>query len=146
MSFIPNFQTQVDNWGFCALWCPAIGISSHYPTEALSQALFAPHPGEFHRAHRWSSSSRLLSPSCRCLIENGNLRYQQAIPTTFAVSYLDIVGAVGYGYRVDDALSLGANLKVVNRRVSTKIIDSENYEQILMREVRQRFQELERRG
>ncbi|MDH4069956.1 MAG: conjugal transfer protein TraF [Ignavibacteria bacterium] len=42
----------------------------------------------------------------------------EAFPTMYAVSFADIVGTLGYGYRVSDQIDLGVNLKVLNRRFS----------------------------
>jgi len=67
------------------------------------------------------------------------LKFQQAIPQTFALGYFDIVGTAGYGYQITPDLSVGANLKIVNRRISTRVIASDNYENILS-ELRKDFE------
>jgi hypothetical protein len=41
------------------------------------------------------------------------------------------VGAIGYAYEVNKSLSLGANVKVVNRRISSKHIEAKNFNRIL---------------
>jgi hypothetical protein len=141
ISVIPNIQVQVDNWGFSLYGILQSGFQS-YPTEALSQ-LYSMRIPENLTTDNLTPEVRDQLLQIGVLIlplfdQNLNLRYQQAIPTTFAMAYLDIVGAVGYGYQITPQLSLGANLKLVNRRVSTKIISSEHYDQIL-REVRTDF-------
>lgn len=55
----------------------------------------------------------------------------EAIPQTFTVSYPDIVGTAGYGYKLTPAISLGANLKVFNRRISTKVINVDNSKSVI---------------
>jgi len=136
ISFIPSFQVQIDHWGFALYGILQSGFQS-FPTEALSRLYSLRIPENLNSL----SVEQQLDIALAILPlfdQNLNLRYQQAIPTTFAVAYLDIVGAVGYGYQVNDALSLGANLKLVNRRVSTNIINSEHYDHIL-REIRSNF-------
>jgi hypothetical protein len=68
----------------------------------------------------------------------GKLSYKGAIPNTYAVAILDITGTVGYGMQVTKALSVGAAIKVINRRFSNKVISAENYDGILS-EVRNDF-------
>ncbi len=53
------------------------------------------------------------------------------LPQAFAFSYADIVSTVGYGMDFGKYISLGANLKVINRRFSTKFITYDNYDNIL---------------
>lgn len=136
MSFIPNLQVQIDNWGFALYGVLQSGFQS-FPTEALSR-LYSLHIPENFNSLSADQQIEVALAILPLFDQNGNLRYQQAIPTTFAVAYLDIVGAAGYGYEVNEALSLGASLKVVNRRVSTRIIDADHYSHILS-EVRSDF-------
>ena len=57
--------------------------------------------------------------------------YVNAIPQVFALSYMDIVATAGYGYTLTPAISVGASLKLFNRRISTNVIDAENYRSIV---------------
>jgi hypothetical protein len=61
-----------------------------------------------------------------------------ALPEAYAISYIDIVGAVGYAVHLDPALSVGANIKVANRRFSTKRIAPDQFDSII-RELRRDF-------
>jgi hypothetical protein len=54
-----------------------------------------------------------------------------ALPQAFAMSYVDIVGALGRSYALSPNLDVGANIKVVNRRFSTKIINPDNFKNVL---------------
>ncbi|MCC6398041.1 MAG: hypothetical protein IT282_13575 [Bacteroidetes bacterium] len=69
---------------------------------------------------------------------DGSFSLDEAMPKTFAISYLDIVGTVGYGMPVTQSLSVGAALKVVNRRFSTKRMTAEAFDELLS-EVRSDF-------
>ncbi len=44
----------------------------------------------------------------------GQLNYYGAIPSTFAVAYLDIVGYAGYGYAINQDLQVGAAPKIID--------------------------------
>lgn len=70
--------------------------------------------------------------------EDGSFSLDGALPVAFAVSYLDIVGTVGYGQPVTPDLSVGAALKVINRRFSTKRMAADTFDDILT-EVRKDF-------
>jgi hypothetical protein len=62
--------------------------------------------------------------------ENGDIS-SAALPKAFAMSHIDIVAAVGRSFRVNDRLDAGVNLKVINRRFSTKLISADNLDRVL---------------
>ena len=55
----------------------------------------------------------------------------KALPTAFYTSYFDIVGAVGYGLPIYKNLTLGANLKIINRRFLIDRIAVDDYDEII---------------
>ena len=55
----------------------------------------------------------------------------EGLPQVFAITYLDVVGAVGYVREVKPDLNVGANLKAIHRRFTTKNIDANNLGDIL---------------
>ena len=61
---------------------------------------------------------------------NGNFG-ESVFPVAYAFSYVDIVAAGGYGFDVTKSISLGANLKIINRRFSTRRLVVDNYKDIL---------------
>lgn len=67
----------------------------------------------------------------------GNLR-AEALPRAFAVSTNDLVATAGRSFEIGDRWRLGASIRVVNRRFSSKLVDPENMSSVL-REVRQEF-------
>lgn len=68
---------------------------------------------------------------------NGEIK-EGALPEAYAVSYLDLVGAVGYALPLSKELSIGANLKLINRRLSSKRVAPDYFDKILS-EVRKDF-------
>ena len=74
------------------------------------------------------------------LTPEGEIIVDEAMPKAFAVSYMDIVGTAGYGMQVNADLSVGASLKIVNRRFSTKRVASDTFDDLLG-EVRKDFTE-----
>jgi hypothetical protein len=56
---------------------------------------------------------------------------KSVFPQALALSYVDLVGAAGYGFIPAPNLSVGITAKVVNRRASLKLIDAENYSDVL---------------
>jgi hypothetical protein len=65
------------------------------------------------------------------ILDGSNNVNLNVLPQMFALSYADIVGAVGYGYELNKNFQVGANIKVINRRLSTKFITADNYENVL---------------
>ena len=126
---IPTVQVQVGNWGFALSGILQAGFQA-FPSEALT------------RLYSLRLSENLENISPRDVLDllsivdplidpvTGDLAYKGAIPTTYAIATMDIVGAVGYAREIQKDLHVGANLKVVNRRFSNKIISSENYSNI----------------
>ena len=56
---------------------------------------------------------------------------EKAYPTAFYSSYFDIIGVVGYGYPIYNNLTLGANLKIINRRFLIDKINVDDYDEII---------------
>jgi hypothetical protein len=134
---VPNVQVQLGNWGFSVHANLQSGFQC-FPGQAVTELLALKIPENVDNITP-EELLRLAAIVLPLFDANGNLSYRQAIPTTFAVAYLDIVGAAGYAYTINEGLSVGANLKVINRRFSTKIINSDNYDKIVS-EVRSEFQ------
>jgi len=55
---------------------------------------------------------------------------KSALPAIYAVSYADVVGTLGYGFRINDAFDVGFNLKVLNRRFSFDRLSVNNAQDI----------------
>jgi hypothetical protein len=135
---IPSVQVQVDNWGFALSGNLIAGFQSS-PTDALIRLYTLQLPEDLNMLTNANIQDLLAIVGQLIDPVTGELSFKEAIPTTFAVATFDIVGAVGYGREIQKNLSVGANLKIVNRRFSTKIIQSNNYDSFLT-DVRSDFQ------
>ncbi|MGE5436789.1 MAG: hypothetical protein ACM3O3_06140 [Syntrophothermus sp.] len=62
---------------------------------------------------------------------NNNDVNTEILPITYSISYVDIVGAAGYGMKLNPYFSIGANLKVIHRRFSASRVVTKHYEDIL---------------
>ena len=127
---IPDVQVQVGNFGF-SLHGTLRSALTTYPGEALTKIYGMGLPGDLSTAT--PAQLVALAGVILPLIDpvTHALRYSSAMPQTFSVAYVDIEGTAGYGYRLTPEISLGANLKVINRRISTRGINSDNYSSIL---------------
>ncbi len=67
----------------------------------------------------------------------GNLR-AEALPRAFAVSTNDLVATAGRSFSMGERLCVGASVRLVNRRFSSKLIDPENMSSVLS-EVQREF-------
>lgn len=56
---------------------------------------------------------------------------EKAYPTAFYSSYFDIVGTAGYGLPINNNLTIGANLKIINRRFLIDRIAVDDYDEII---------------
>ena len=127
---IPDVQVQVGNFGF-SLHGTLRSALTTYPGEALTKIYGMGLPADLSTAT--TGQLIALAGVIVPLIDpvTHALRYSSAMPQTFSVAYVDIVGTAGYGEQLTPEISLGANLKVINRRISTRGINSDNYSSIL---------------
>jgi hypothetical protein len=124
---VPGFQLQVGNWGFSVYGTSQTGfqLQSGEAISRLSGITIPKTPNDLTP----EVILDLLATVAPLFDDAGNLR-SDALPEVYAMSYLDIVGAAGYAHPFSDQFSLGASLKVVNRRFSTKRILVEDYDRI----------------
>jgi hypothetical protein len=133
---VPNFQVQSGNIGLALYATGQLGFVVR-SSPAVSELAHFPLPNDISDLSP-SKIFQLLTIVEPLFDSNGDLK-PEALPSTYAVSYVDAVGVVGYGMKVTPALNLGVNLKVINRRFSSKWIDANNYDNIL-NQVRDDFQ------
>ena len=128
LNVVPDINIQYDNFGFSLYGDAQIGFIM-VPTEtsnALSQ-LYLPENG----VGLDQQSLNQLFLILESLLNTSGDPSIDVLPQAFALSYIDVVGAFGYGMKLSDDFNIGANLKVINRRFSTKYITSENMGSIL---------------
>ena len=127
---VPDVAVQVGN----------IGVSLHASVRAALTGYAGPTLSALYALQLPDDLNTLTADQVATLLDfaallidpaTGRPNYTNAIPQMYAVSYMDIVATGGYGYTISPALSVGANLKLLNRRVSTHVINADNYRSIL---------------
>lgn len=136
---IPSVAAQVGRWGFSihANLQSGFKIIQSATLEALADIEI---PSDIHDEAAIERAVTKLAEIIRTVtLPQGGFSLEDALPKAYAVSYVDIVGAVGYGMPVTPELSVGLSFKVINRRFSTKRIAADTFDEILT-EVRRDFQ------
>jgi len=128
LSVIPNLQVQYGNWGFSLFGKGQIGFVVN-PGNTIPQ-IMGLHIDENTTDLTVDLIKNLAEIVGSAFDENGDVS-PDALPQAFAMSYVDIVGALGRSFALSPNLNAGANLKIVNRRFSTKIINPDNFKDVL---------------
>ena len=128
LSVIPNLQIQYGNWGFSLFGKGQIGFVVD-PGKTVSQVLGL-HIDENTTDLTVDMIKNLAEILGTAFDQNGDIS-ADALPQAFAMSYVDIVGVLGRSYNLNPNLAAGANIKIVNRRFSTKIINPDNFQDVL---------------
>ncbi len=130
LKIVPGIALQVQNFGFSLY---AVGQSGFIVQQnPVVDLLLNVHiPNDLNNAQEVAAAVNSIAGLLQTLIDsNGDISFE-AYPVTYSVSYIDLVAAAGYGFNVMPNFSLGANLKVINRRFSAKRIVTDDFEQIL---------------
>jgi hypothetical protein len=137
---IPSITAQVGNWGFSVYGSLQSGfqVVQSSTLERLADVQLPSTLTDLAVIAR--GIAELSSVLDAVLTPEGDIVIDEAMPKAFAVSYLDIVGTAGYGMNLTKSLSVGASLKIVNRRFSTKRVASDTFDDLLG-EVRKDFTE-----
>lgn len=130
INIIPGINAQIGNWGFSLYGFGQAGFMVQLsPTfEAL---LDVEVPTTLSDPRATLRAAIELTEALVPAMTGPRKFSDQAFPTAFYVSYFDVIGAVGYGRQVYKNLSLGANLKIINRRFLIDKINAEDYDQII---------------
>lgn len=128
ISIIPSLQAQIGNWGFSLYGIAQTGFQL-FSGQAITNLASLKIPESVDQLTP-ELLLQVLAAVEPLFDVTGNLS-NDALPEVYSVSYIDIVGAVGYAYEVNKSLSVGANVKVVNRRISSKHIEAKNFNRIL---------------
>ncbi len=130
LKVIPGISLQTQNFGFSIY---AIGQSGFIVQQnpVVDMLLDIHIPNDLNNTQEVASAVSSIAGLLQTLVDlNGNVSLD-AFPVTYSISYIDIVGAAGYGMKLTPHLSLGANLKVINRRFSAKRIVTQDFNEIL---------------
>ncbi len=137
---IPSVTAQVGNWGFSIYGNLQSGFQV-LQSSTLEQLADVQLPSTLDDIVAITRGIAALSTVLDAVLTpEGEIIVDEAMPKAFAVSYMDIVGTAGYGMQVNADLSVGASLKIVNRRFSTKRVASDTFDDLLG-EVRKDFTE-----
>lgn len=125
---IPSFALQVDNFGFSLY---ALGQSAFEIEQSpiMDELLKIPIPDNLDDPEQVATTILALEGLLQPIFSLNN--FSDALPFAYSVSYVDIVGAAGYSFKVLPSLNVGANLKVIHRRFSAKKLLFEEYNDIL---------------
>jgi hypothetical protein len=136
---IPAVVAQFGHWGFSvhANIQSGFTIVQSATLEALADVTIPQDLGNSTEVKRAVTQLSEIIKSVS--LPGGGYALEEALPKAYAISYVDIVGTIGYGRKVSPRLSLGGALKVINRRFSTKRISADSFDEILS-EVRKDFQ------
>jgi hypothetical protein len=125
---VPSLAGQFGNWGV-ALYGSAQTAFTLLSSDAVTELAKVPIPRTSTELNE-ETIAQLLNATGALLNADGTIR-DDAVPAALAVSYADIVAAAGYAHQVNAALSIGVNVKLVNRHFSSRAIDPGNYNKIL---------------
>lgn len=127
LNFTPSFQLQIKNFGFSYHAQMSLGFEGN-PGQTVERALNLKLPVD---------SSTVSAPVLKEILEivntaidgNGNIT-PEASPEVFAFSYIDQVLTFGYAHTIEEGITIGANLKHLKRRFTTKNFDLENLDTV----------------
>jgi hypothetical protein len=135
---VPALVAQVGHWGISvhANLQSGFKIIQSATLEALADITI---PEDLNNTAEVSRVISRLAEIVRSVsLPGGGFSLEDALPKAYAVSYIDVVGTVGYGREVMPHLSVGGALKIINRRFSTKQLSADTFDEILS-EVRKDF-------
>jgi hypothetical protein len=127
---LPAFAIQIGNLGFSLYGISQSGFQMEQ-SPIIDALLEVKIPKDVNDQDEIARAILSLEAPLQAVIDAGGNVDTDVFPVAYAVSFLDIVGAAGYGFNVTPNLSLGANLKVIHRRFSTKRIVVDKYDKIL---------------
>jgi hypothetical protein len=125
---IPSFGLQIGNFGLSlyGIGCSTVHIIQSPVIDALLNVKI---PDAFNDPQQVADAVLSLQGILQPIADGAS--FNDALPFAYSVSYVDLVGAAGYAYNFSPDLSIGLNLKVVNRRFSAKKFSLEQYNEIL---------------
>ncbi len=130
LSLLPAVSLQYGNWGFSLYGFGHSGfmVQQSPSLDALMEIDIPTNLDDPIQAAK--AMAQMMGVMATVVLGNETFA-NEVFPIAFYLSYIDIVGALGYGFQLNDNLMFGANLKVVNRRFSTNRIAVVDYKEIL---------------
>jgi hypothetical protein len=131
VTVLPSAAVQYGNWGFALYGFGQSGfLIQQSPT--IDALLAVDIPSDLsHPVQAAKSVAQVLGILSTVVLGGGERFSNEVFPVAFHLSYVDIVGAVGYGRQFNKNWQAGANLKIVNRRMATERVAVVDYDEIL---------------
>ncbi|MBN2104653.1 hypothetical protein JW835_11490 [bacterium] len=130
-SVLPRLGAQFGHWGVSVYgYGQANFMVRQSPTlEALANVEVPENLKDTKEATR--SILQILAILSAGLIKDKRSFSQEVFPVAFYLSYMDIVGSIGYGNHVWKGINAGAVFKIINRRFSLNRIPVVQYDEII---------------
>jgi hypothetical protein len=111
-----NAQMQVGHWGFSLSAYGQSGMTVRMGT-AFQELMEIYFTTDFNDSAQVADAIERLGAITDAIIDpvTGEVN-TSGLPAIFALTYADVMATAGYGMTVFDAVDVGANLKVINRR------------------------------
>lgn len=130
-NILPGIGAQIGNWGFSLYgYGQASFLVKQSPTlDALANVSIPENlDNPMQAAQSVLQMMGILGTGL--ILENNTFSYE-VFPVAYYLSYMDLVGAVGYGKSITNNLNAGINLKIINRRFLLDRIPAVDYDQII---------------
>ncbi|MFZ5517838.1 MAG: conjugal transfer protein TraF [Candidatus Zhuqueibacterota bacterium] len=130
ISFLPGMSAQFGNLGFSLYGLGQAGfVVQLSPTfESLMDVEI---PSTLDNPLAVAQAAIQLTAALAPAVTGPREFSDQAFPTAYYSSYFDIVAAVGYGMPITKNFTIGANLKIINRRFLLDRVAVEDYDEII---------------
>jgi hypothetical protein len=125
-AFDVDAQMQVGHWGFSLRGYGQTGMAVH-PGTILTSILGIYLSTDFRDSAQASAALEHLKALGDQVIDpvTGTLN-PGALPGSYSLTYADLIATAGYGFMIADSLSVGADLKIINRRFSAARISAKD--------------------
>jgi len=123
-AFNVDAQMQVGHWGFSLRGYGQSGMAV-YPGPVLTSILDIYLHTDFKDSAQASDALAQLKALGDQVVDPATGRVVPgSLPGFYSLTYADLVATAGYGFMIADSLSVGADLKIINRRFSAARISS----------------------
>ncbi len=117
-------RVQVGHWGFSLYGYGQSGMAA-YPGPVLGPLINIYLRTDFQDSAQAAAAIAEIEALKDVIIDPVTGQVSPgALPGFFSLTYTDVVASAGYGFMLADSLSVGANLKVINRRFSAARISA----------------------
>ncbi len=128
---LPGIGAQIGNWGFSLYsYGQASFLVRQSPTLDALADVNIPDNLENPLQAAQSVLQMMGILGAGLILESNSFSYE-IFPVAYYLSYMDVVGTVGYGKPIWNNLNIGVNLKIINRRFLLDRIPVVDYDQII---------------